>query len=483
MDDMILYDDIKGMLDSPPTLAPRPNFFRLRAFRRYIVDVMKQIPHPMYPQHGWAGMVLQPAIFALINATPFAVPPNPGLYAVYHQFATPSAMKMIDSQHKIDKNLYKTYTNIHRAVYKVLQASVLPQYQASATPGLTGWDASMSIIDIFAQLDATFGKPDAQAQLANDSNFRAPLPPTETPETLFRRLEECQEIQVLANNPYTETQLITNAVLVLRQANIFPVKDFDDWEMVQPKSWAIMKTYFHGAFTRRLNAISMNPTSGQHGYANPNPYAIFNTTHDEDDSTTSTQHTLATTTVPPVGSTIGGSTMSPEVAAALTQLSNNQNALMTQMAALSVRPPQQITIPTGQQFTQGSGYRGQGGGRGGRDGGRGRGGRRGRGRGSFAQATQNSNIPQVGGQVTPQFGGGAAPMYAPNPIKRFNNWNYCFSCGFDVEDGHTSATCPRDWRKTGHQEGCTRQNVQQYIAAGHAASIKGQHKNQLPAGF
>jgi hypothetical protein len=29
----------------------------------------------------------------------------------------------------------------------------------------------MSIIDIFAQLDATFGKPDAQAQLLNDNNF------------------------------------------------------------------------------------------------------------------------------------------------------------------------------------------------------------------------------------------------------------------------------------------------------------------------
>jgi hypothetical protein len=99
-------------------------------------------------------------------------------------------MKMTDNQFKIDRNLYKTYTNVHCAVYKVLQTNVLPQYQASTTPGLTGWDASMSIIDIFAQLDATFGKPDAQAQLNNDSNFRAPLPPTETPETLFRRLKE-----------------------------------------------------------------------------------------------------------------------------------------------------------------------------------------------------------------------------------------------------------------------------------------------------
>ena len=113
MDDMILYDDIMGMLDRPPSLALRPNFFRLRAFRRYIVDVMKQIPHPGYNQHGWAGMVLQPAIFALINAMPFAPPPSPGLIATYLPFVLQPAIQMADSQFKISKNLYKTYNNVH----------------------------------------------------------------------------------------------------------------------------------------------------------------------------------------------------------------------------------------------------------------------------------------------------------------------------------------------------------------------------------
>ena len=153
------------------------------------------------------------------------------------------------------------------------------------------------------------------------------------------------------------------------------------------------------------------------------------------------------------------------------------------------QPPNQITIPTGNQFTCGGGFRGQGGsgycGQGSvAYGGRGRGGCNwGRGRGSFSQATQNNTIPPVCGQITPLFGGGTGTLTAPNPVNRFNNWNYCFLCGFDVEDGNTSKTCPRDWRKVGHQEGCTRDNVQQYIAAGHSASMKVQHKNQLPAEF
>ena len=105
--------------------------------------------------------------------------------------------------------------------------------------------------------------------------------------------------------------------------------------------------------------------------------------------------------------------MSPELASALAQISHTQNALMMQMAALSVvpphQPPNQITIPTGNQFTCGGGYHGQSGsgyrGQGSvAYGGRGRGGcNRGRGHGSFAQAAKNNTIPPVGGIITPLF--------------------------------------------------------------------------------
>ena len=50
-------------------------------------------------------------------------------------------------------------------------------------------------------------------------------------------------------------------------------------------------------------------------------------------------------------------------------------------------------------------------------------------------------------------GSGASPFAQPNAprnaslmyfiiIKQYANWSIYFSCGFDVEDGHTSKTCP-----------------------------------------
>lgn len=525
MDDIISYDEVTKLLDNPPSLDPRPNCIRLRAWRKYAAKMLSQIPHPNYAQHGWSGMVVQPAIWYLINATPFVPRTDPGLTAIYPQFALTPAIKMIDSQFKVDKNMYKTYANINRALYTLLTKCVGRQYQLSSTLGLSSWDPSMTIIDILAQLDTTYGKPDAQTTAANGAMYNMPITGGQTPESLFLRIEECQEVAILADDPYTFKQMINHTVRLLRKSNIFPIKEFDDWEPLPNKTWAMMKLYFHDAYTRRLNVISLSQTSGQHGYSNPNQYEIMAHTVGDDASTTSdgTQNTIAAATVMnQPDSTLGGTTVCPVLAGAMAQLASNQAAMMNHMAALQIAPThppmQQITFPQ-QQFT-GSGRGGRGnyrnnnytGGRGynipnvgyapppaggfnmgaNQSGvfGRGRGRRSRRNYGTVAAANQHLGIPPPVGipvyngstnqqQIVP-FGAHTTRTTTPNPTKRYANWNYCFSCGFDVADDHTSTTCPVVWRKPGHQEGCTRDNIQQYVAAGHAPSMVGKHKTQFP---
>ena len=70
-------------------------------------------------------------------------------------------------------------------------------------------------------------------------------------------------------------------------------------------------------------------------------------------------------------------------------------------------------------------------------------------------------------------------MYS-NIVKYHNNMNACFSCGFDIEDGHTSRTCPTAWRRANHQEAYDHNNAQAYIDAGYDACTKAKHKTQLP---
>ena len=72
---------------------------------------------------------------------------------------------------------------------------------------------------------------------------------------LFYRIEQCQEIQILAQDPYTPTQIINNAVRLLQQSGIFPLKEFDTWDAITPKSYPALKTFIHEAYTRCLTAL------------------------------------------------------------------------------------------------------------------------------------------------------------------------------------------------------------------------------------
>ena len=73
MDTVILYNTIKDLVANPPSLGNRPNFFNLRALCNHFARALKRIPCPQSTVNGWAGMVLSPAMYALIDPTPFDI--------------------------------------------------------------------------------------------------------------------------------------------------------------------------------------------------------------------------------------------------------------------------------------------------------------------------------------------------------------------------------------------------------------------------
>ncbi len=206
---------------------------------------------------------------------------------------------------------------------------------------------------------------------ANDTLFQSPFPANKTPEMLFYRIEQCQEIQILAQDPYSPTQIINNAVRLLQQLGIFPLKEFDTWDAITPKSYPALKMFIHEAYTRCLTVLQLRNTTGTQGYA-PNIYQnMYNVLDGGNDTNSRTEGTVATQTAPitqtaamTTGSTLKntyrGGTIPAEISNEITQLAANQQSIMTQMAAMSFNnapPPkaaatfhvpsiQQLNIPT-----------------------------------------------------------------------------------------------------------------------------------------
>ncbi len=65
-----------------------------------------------------------------------------------------------------------------------------------------------------------------------------------------------------------------------------------------------------------------------------------------------------------------------------------------------------------------------------------------------------------------------------NVVKQWANQNVSFSCGFNVEDWHTSAMCPR--KKMGHMDSFTCSNYLEYEWANHQFCRKAMHKTMHP---
>ncbi len=236
----------------------------------------------------------------------------------------------------------------------------------------------------------------------------------------------------------SEEQINANAVRILLQANIFPLKEFNAWDAVTPKTYLALKTFIHAAFGRHLTGLSLCSTSGQNGYANQTIYNIMEEGIDDDtnnDTVTTITQTAALTTATGGTTPSRGTAVSAKVAAAINQLSANQTAIMSQMAAataqmaaLSVVPPpaqntrayaprkqfyvlpvQQVAVPMQQPFSAAGAYPA---GRGGQRGGCGcnQGGRRGgHSRTPFADAIRGTDPAPMMTEMIPYGGGIAQP--------------------------------------------------------------------------
>ena len=527
MNRIISFEEIHGALKNPPSLNPRPDFLKIRALREFIYNVLKHVACPQSLIHGWAGLAMDPQMYALIEPNAFGMPADPGDLPNYggNQFPSTVAIKTAERMFEMGTNYYTSYLNINRALFRMLDDSIDNNFKVSNDPNLKGWNPTMSVQMILSQLKTAYGKPTGTTMWDNDKVFRAPFGANEVPESLFLRLERCQEVALIGGNPYSQTQLVNCAVQLLLQSGVFPMKEFEDWDREVAKTWTGLKRFIQAAYQRKLTVLNLRMTSGTGGYTSQNMFHVLGDADDDMDSVASAStgnsiiQAAANATVN--SGVTAPTTVSADVITAIQTLAANQATIMHQMAAFSLgasRPavqaaapavhvpyvPQQgtmmqgppvpaIHVPLIQPYNQGGGYTGgYNQGRGGRNtgnGGRSAGYRQGgRGRNSRTRydptgrngamvpyAGGGQGIPQVGSMPTAQR---INPPHS-NVTKRFNNWNACYSCGFDVADWHTSQTCNN--RKPTHNEAYTRTNAQDFLNRGElGVCTAGIHKTQLP---
>ncbi len=97
--------------------------------------------------------------YLLLEGVAFATPNDPRQMPVYPQWAAPTTIKMIDATFMQEKNYFLSFKNIAQACFCMFDENVGMQFKVSNTPTLTGWNSTMTIIEILNQLQDLYGKP------------------------------------------------------------------------------------------------------------------------------------------------------------------------------------------------------------------------------------------------------------------------------------------------------------------------------------
>jgi hypothetical protein len=106
MDQLITIEEAAESLKNPPLVSPWPDFAKVRALRKHVIKALKQLDCPQSLTHEWAGLVMDPALYILLEPNAFVLPVSLGATDIYPQFAAPAQMMMIKNVFARNKNNY-----------------------------------------------------------------------------------------------------------------------------------------------------------------------------------------------------------------------------------------------------------------------------------------------------------------------------------------------------------------------------------------
>ncbi len=495
----------------------RPNRQVVVDLKDYLVEKYKAVPCSQSNETGWAGAIVSPDEHLLHNAAPFIIPTNPGILQLPDNVTRPQQANL-ERQHSILVDRFETYTNLNQAARAALERSIPRQFRPGIIMGnsQTSWPPTWNVAQILQTLRRRYNKLTHKEREHIKNVFNSPFDPSQPIEDLIARLEECQRVAIDADIGYTTEQLIDQFITRLQPHRVYheAIRRWYELDEADRDTWQSVKEHYIIEYERLLDQTNIAITSGNNGYA---ALGLGGDVEGEDDNVSLVD------TVEELGSAFNafGQTYNSNISGLNENLSTisdatqsnattiqqltQQLAMLTSQVAQGQRyapppapsmiaiqpsaggaPPPYIAPST---YNRGGGYQGRGGyNQGG--GYQGRGGRR-QSTTRQWQRQQQGATQQHQQQPTPQMAG-AIQQYRPpngqsqqrdnrgfqsNPVKRFNNWYACHSCGFDVD--HQSHQCQS--KKKWHQNNFSRENYQEYERMGWPMCRKGIHKTQLPS--
>jgi hypothetical protein len=491
---------------------------KLINFLNQVAEGAKQVECE-YSNYGMMWVCLPQDVYYQITNENVTAPIVPPMVPPFHEHGTPAYNAQVQVTWQKNKELSDQRKNTEKALIEIAKNALDTSYRRTLSQMFTGVP-DRRFLDLFNRMWTKWGNPTPHDITKNEEKMKAPWDPNERDiADVIKQINDGNLFAHFVGHRKPDNDLVTIGEKIVLDTGLFAMQ-YGQWRKIDAaeRTWA----KFDEFWTAELDLWhETTRTAAQHGYggnvtgsqgsdfdeAEQAYYDSLQKFGETNRDNAATFHSLAQT----------NSHMANNIANDVKTLQQQmQQLIMTVQTqpppsnpTMSMPPPMQYPQPTAyaapmqpyvppqphqqnyqppmqptqlynQPYNNGFSY--QQGGRGGR--GRGRGRERGRGRGrgrgypgaptNLYQHQQPGYPPQATGGYNnsgAQNGTGFYKQQKPmNPVKFFKNWNYCWSCGFDVEDWHTSASCP--YPREGHVTTATRDNPCN-------GCMKASHKTQM----
>ena len=173
----ITFEDAVSIVGTLPPLHPRPSGTNLRACALDLIGNLSGMPSHQLPDHGYSGMVKEPAIYALTSpAIPWLDWPDPGPHRTIDASLDAAGQADALVPYNAYKKVYDLQENVRRAVINALNVAVPQAYRqvAGGGVGVRNYRPTDSPMAILASLRRLYGRLTPTERTGMEARWSAP---------------------------------------------------------------------------------------------------------------------------------------------------------------------------------------------------------------------------------------------------------------------------------------------------------------------
>ena len=343
---------------------------------------------------------------------------NPGVHPAVASGATDTQIAHAKREHEVSTREFLLLKAVDNALKNQVVNAIDDIYIKDLQDRVTVF-ATRPVREVLQYLYQTYGSAMTVQLTANDERFRAPYDGSTDLEAYFNSIDDCLFMADKANQPYSEGQTLTAASSAITQSQPFPLAMQECHKLsAVARTWAAFKsTLLVEQKSKRDNGVAPTSAYAKNAHGGAAVEALNNLA-----AATTSDRQAADNQAEAVANL---ASVDQQLAHQLQQAQQQIQKMMENLHlpgtahARSYQPQPQKPAPVA----------------------------------AHIPVTPASTLLNQG---DPSRVRGNQP---PRTVRRWDNENYCYSCGFDVAEWHTSHTCPQSCRRPDHNYHATRTNI------------------------